>query len=90
MRSSGWTWFASEAAALDAGPSALVTRPEYQQQLASCAVKNFAEHVFGRELSADEKTGWLVEKTTSFAGAGHDFLRMVRDVVTDERYRRIE
>ena len=56
-----------EAAALDVGPSALVSRPEYQQQLASCAVQSFAQHVLGRELSADEKTGWLVEKTSSFA-----------------------
>ena len=79
-----------EASALDAGPSALVSRPEYQQQLASCAVRNFAEHVLGRELSADEKTGWLTDKTASFAAAGHDFLKMVKDVVTDERYRRIE
>ena len=79
-----------EAAALDAGPSALVSRPEYQQQLASCAVQNFSEHVLGRELSADEKTSWLAEKTVSFAAARHDFLKMVKDVVTDERYRRIE
>lgn len=79
-----------QAAALDVGPSALVTSPEYQQQLASCAVRNFAEHVFGRELSAEERTGWLVEKTASFASVGHDFLKMVKDVVTDERYRRIE
>jgi hypothetical protein len=53
-------------------------------------VQNFAEHVFGRELSDEERTGWLGEKTSSFAAAGHDFLRMVREVVTDERYRRIE
>lgn len=85
----GWRTDA-EAAVLDVGPSALVTRPEYQQQLASCAVRNFAEYAFGRELSADERTGWLVEKTSSFASAGHDFLEMVKDVVTDERYRRIE
>jgi hypothetical protein len=85
----GWRTDA-EAAVLDAGPSALVTRPEYQQQLASCAVQNFAEYAFGRQLSTDEQTGWLVEKTSSFASAGHDFMQMVKDVVTDERYRRIE
>ena len=85
----GWRTDA-EVAALDVGPSALVSRPEYQQQLASCAVQNFAEHVFGRELSDEERTGWLPEKASSFAAAGHDFLRMVREVVTDERYRRIE
>ena len=79
-----------EVAALDLGPSALVTRPQYQQQLASCAVQSFAQHVFGRELSAAEQTGWLVEKTGNFAATGHDFLQMVKDVVTDERYRRIE
>jgi hypothetical protein len=85
----GWRTDA-EAAALDAGPSALVGRPEYRQQLASCAVRNFAEYAFGRVLSADEQTVWLVEKTSNFASAGHDFLQMVKDVVTDERYRRIE
>ena len=79
-----------EVAALDVGPSALVTRPEYQGQLASCAVRNFAEYAFGRELSADEQTGWLVEQTSSFASGGHDFLQMVKEVLTDDRYRRIE
>jgi hypothetical protein len=53
-------------------------------------VQNFAEYVFGRELSADEQTGWLAEKTSGFAGTGHDFLQMVKAVVTDDRYRRIE
>ena len=42
-----------------------MSRPEYRQQLASCAVRNFAS-------------------------AGYDFLQMVKDVLTDERYRRIE
>jgi hypothetical protein len=79
-----------EAAALDLGPSALVERPEYQQQIASCTVRNFAEHVFGRELSDDERTGWLNEKAASFAAGGEDFLQMVKEVVMDERYRRIE
>ena len=79
-----------EVAALDVGPSALVTRPEYQGQLASCAVRNFAEYAFGRELSADEQTGWLTERTSSFASGGHDFLQMVKEVLTDDRYRRIE
>jgi len=79
-----------EAAALDVGPSALVNRPEYQQQIASCAVQSFAEQVFGRELSAEERTSWLVEKTGNFAANGQDFLGMVKDIVSDERYRRIE
>lgn len=79
-----------ETEALDAGPSALLSAPEYQDQVATCAVRNFAEHVFGRELSADERTGWLEQKASDFAANGHDFLLMVKDVVMDERYRRIE
>ena len=79
-----------ELAALDVGPSALVERPEYQQQIASCAVRNFSEHIFGRELSDEERTGWLNEKAQSFAAGGHDFLQMVKEVVMDDRYRRIE
>ena len=89
LKTLGWRTEA-QTAALDAGPSALVNRPEYQQQVASCAVQNFAQHVFGRELSAEERTGWLTEKTANFASNGHDFLRMAKDIVTDERYRRIE
>ncbi len=53
-------------------------------------MKNFAEYAFGRELSADEQTDWLVQKTSGFASAGHDFMQMVKDVLMDERYRRIE
>lgn len=89
LKTLGWRTEA-EAEALDAGPRALVTGPEYQQQLASCAVRSFSEHVFGRELSADERTGWLTEKSADFAASGHDFLQLVKDIVTDERYRRIE
>jgi hypothetical protein len=89
LKTLGWRT-ESESAALDAGPGALVARPEYQTQIASCAVQNFAQHVFGRELSPEEKTDWLVQKTANFASYGHDFLQMVKDVVTDERYRRIE
>jgi hypothetical protein len=65
----------------------LVPAPTTQQQLASCAV---SEHVFGWELSPEARTGRLVEKTASFAESGHDFLEMVKDIVTDERYRRIK
>ena len=89
LKTLGWRT-EEEVAALDAGPSALVSRPEYQQQLASCAVRNFSERVFGRDLTAEERTSWLVDKTASFEANGHDFLAMVKDVVTDERYRRIE
>ena len=89
LKTLGWRTEA-ETAALDTGPSALVNRPEYQQQLATCTVQNFSEHVFGRELSPDERTGWLLEKTSNFASNGHDFLEMVKDIVSDERYRRIE
>ena len=53
-------------------------------------MQSFAEHVFGRELSAEENTEWLTEKTSSFEAADHDFLSMVKDIVIDERYRRIE
>jgi hypothetical protein len=89
LKTLGWRT-EEEASALDTGPSALVTRPEYQQQLASCAVQNFSEHVFGRELSGEERTTWLVEKTASFEASGHDFLQMVKNIVSDDRYRRIE
>jgi hypothetical protein len=89
LKTLGWRT-EEETAALDAGPSALVSRPEYQQQLARCAVRNFSEQVFGRDLSADERTGWLLEKADAFAASGHDFLEMVKDIVSDERYRRIE
>jgi hypothetical protein len=79
-----------ETAALDAGPSALMSRSGYQELAASCSVRSFSEHVFGRELSADELTDWLPQKSASFASSGHDFLQMVKDIVTDDRYRRIE
>jgi hypothetical protein len=79
-----------EIQALDEGPSALVSRPEYQQQLARCAVQNYSEQIFGRDLSDDERTGWLLEKAEEFGANGHDFLEMVKSLVSDDRYRRIE
>ena len=53
-------------------------------------MQSFSEHVFGRELSDEERTSWLADKTAGFAASGHNFLQMVKDIVSDERYRRIE
>lgn len=81
---------AGEAQAIDQGPGGLMQRPGYQDRMAQCTVQNFSEFLFGRELSTNEKSGWLRDQTTRFANNGHDFLRMAKDLLMEPRYRKVE
>ena len=79
-----------EAAGFDQGPSGLFEQPGMQDRLASCAVQNFAEFVFNRELSTSEKGDWLQEKASEFSADGYDFISMAKTLLMDERYRKVE
>ena len=79
-----------EAAAIDKGPSSLFDQPGKQDQLASCAVQNFSEFLFSRELTTNEKGGWLPDQASNFRDNGYDFIQMAKGIVMDPRYRRID
>ncbi|MGB5812663.1 MAG: DUF1549 domain-containing protein [Polyangiales bacterium] len=79
-----------QAAAIDEGPSGLFEQPGMQDKLASCAVQNFSEFLFSRELTTNEKGGWLPEQVGSFRDNGFNFIQMAKAIVLDPRYRRID
>jgi hypothetical protein len=79
-----------EAAALDKGPSGLFEQPGMRDRLASCAVQNFSEFLFSRELTTNEKGGWLPDQVNAFRDNGYDFIQMAKAIVMDPRYRRID
>jgi len=79
-----------EAAAIDKGPSGLFEQPGMEDRLASCAVQNFSEYLFSRELTTAEKGGWLPDQVDAFRNDGYDFLQMAKAIVMDPRYRRID
>ncbi|MEM8608686.1 MAG: DUF1549 domain-containing protein [Myxococcota bacterium] len=79
-----------EAAAIDRGPSGLFDDPTTSDKLASCAVQNFSEFLFSRELTTNEKGDWLPSQVGTFRDNGYDFIQMAKDVVLDPRYRRID
>ncbi|MEM7137012.1 MAG: DUF1549 domain-containing protein [Myxococcota bacterium] len=79
-----------EAAAIDKGPSGLFEDATTQGKLASCAVQNFSEFLFSRELTTNEKGTWLPEQVAAFGGNNYDFIEMAKAIVLDPRYRRID
>lgn len=79
-----------EATAIDKGPSGLFDEPGMQDRLASCAVQNLSEFLFSRELTTNEKGGWLPDQAGIFRDNGYDFTKMAKSIVMDPRYRRID
>ena len=71
-------------------PEALVVEPVQYGIRVECLIEDVRTDQAKHQLSPEERTSWLTEKTSSFEAADHDFLSMVKDIVTDERYRRIE
>jgi hypothetical protein len=79
----------AEVATIDEGPSALLEREGAEDALGRCAARSLAQHLLGRELSAEEGLSWLPELASDFAASGNDFRELVRAIVRDPRYRSI-
>ncbi|MBL4633653.1 MAG: hypothetical protein JKY56_07265 [Kofleriaceae bacterium] len=78
-----------EAGAIETGPSGLVTAQTDRDTIATCTVRNLAQHLLNRELSEDELLVWVPSLTSQFAESGYNFQSLTRNLVTDERYRTI-
>ncbi len=88
----GWpqarAWLdATEAAAIDTGPSGLVDEPAEQAKVAECAVRTLSQQLLGRELTDDEVVRWLPQATAAFAAGGYDFTTLYRALVDLPQYR---
>lgn len=70
------------------GPAGLVDTDQERAQVAQCAVRNMAQHLLGRELTADDLP-WVEEHSNAFTESGYDFTAMMRRMIVDERYRTI-
>ncbi|MDQ3031468.1 MAG: hypothetical protein M3Y87_03555 [Myxococcota bacterium] len=79
----------AEVAAIDEGPRALLEREGAQEALTRCAARSMAQHLLGRDITAEEGITWLPELASSFEGSGHDFRSLIRTIVQDARYRSI-
>jgi len=53
-------------------------------------VQNFSEFLFSRELTTNEKGGWLPDQVGTFRNNGYDFIGMAKAIVMEPRYRRID
>jgi hypothetical protein len=78
---------ATEAMAIETGPSGLVDQPEEQARVAECAVRTLAQQLFGRELTVDETLHWLPTATTAFAATNYNWKTLYRTLVDLPQYR---
>ncbi|HJK92816.1 MAG TPA: hypothetical protein RMH85_05545 [Polyangiaceae bacterium LLY-WYZ-15_(1-7)] len=79
----------SEATIIEAGPEALVDEPMERQKVASCTVRNLAEHYLGRELSETELLEWVPALRREFEASDYDFTELTYAIVSSEPYRTV-
>lgn len=73
---------------VEVGPKLLVASSVVDGRLPTCVAANTASWLLGRELDADDEP-WVREIAARFAEGGFSYQGLVRDVVTNERYRRV-
>lgn len=71
---------------IEEGPSLLVSSGVVDGRLPQCVARNTAGWLLGREV-ADEEQAWVEQLAADFAAADFDYKVLVREIVTDERYR---
>ena len=70
------------------GPKLLVQRTLLDGRLPSCAVRNFAVWLIGRELLDDEEA-WLETLEQIFVMSNYNVKSLVYAIVTSDFYRRV-
>jgi len=70
----------------DAGPRGFAAEITSSPEFAPCVVKNVAQSLLGRALTADDDA-WKAALATDFAAAGYRMRPLVRAIVTSPRYR---
>ena len=70
------------------GPKLLVQRTLLDGRLVSCAVRNMAVWLIGRELLPDEES-WLETLEQIFIISNYDVKSLVYAIVTSDFYRRV-
>jgi len=72
---------------VEMGPKLLFQKNIVNGQIASCTAKNAVEWLTRRKVRAWD-ADWLEKLASQFAASGYDFASLVRDIVTDPRFRR--
>ena len=71
------------------GPQLLATKAIFDGRLAGCAARNAVGWLMGRE-PLPEESAWIQSLAALFKQSGYDYKTLVKEIVTDERYRRVQ
>ena len=74
---------------VETGPQLLVNQSVVDGRLPNCMAKNTAGWLLGREVGEDDAE-WLDELATGLLASDFDYATLVYEIVTSERYRRVE
>lgn len=79
---------------VERGPRLLAYTEIAGQRLPRCVAQRMSEWLLGRELSdsiaGERDREWLDLLGLRFARSGYDYRQLIKDIVTDERYRRVK
>ena len=66
---------------------------DHSQRLPRCVAQRTAEWLLGKEMSDSRATArdraWIDSLGVRFARSGYDYSHLIKDIITDERYRRV-
>ena len=79
---------------IERGPRLLAYTEIAGQRLPRCVARRSAEWLLGREMSesmaSERDRAWLDQLGLRFARSGYQFRSLIKDIITDERYRRVK
>jgi len=80
---------AAKDPAIETGPVLLVQQAMFDGRIATCGAKNVFNWLMGREPLKEEKA-WVKALGVTFLTSNFDVATLVKALVTDERYRRVQ
>ena len=80
---------AAKVSSIEIGPILVVKQAILDGRIAKCAAKNVFNWLMGRE-PLEEEAVWVETLGLNFQSSGFDLATLVKNIVTDERYRRVK
>jgi hypothetical protein len=75
---------------VEQGPKLLAFQAIADQRLPACTAKRAVEWLIGAKLTHHEDMDWINELGIDFARNGFDYARLVKNIVLNHRYRRVQ
>ena len=79
-----------DAPEIQAGPRGLVEKPGYEDKIAHCTTRRVLESMLGRTLQEEENASILAAMATEFRNKNYDFKALIKAVISDPLYRKVQ